>query len=309
MVSHQPTAGGILLVQGDAYGPSGRAPWLDVDWREHQRWVLVDGEPVNTIDLGEGPPLLFVHGLSGSWPNWLEQLPVFASEHRVVAPDLPGFGRSPMPREELSIAGYARLLDGLMGELAIPSAAVIGNSMGGFIASELAIAFPERVQRLVLVSAAGISTHDDARTQRALPRLRRIERVTAMAGAWLASHSDAATRRPRLREAALGLVARHPDRLHAALAAEQLRGAGTPGFLPGLAATIGYEIRERLPEIACPTLVVWGENDRLIAVRDAAVFAELIPDSRLTVFADTGHMAMLERPAAFNELMSEFLAE
>ena len=61
----------------EAYGPSGRAEWLEIDWREHQRWVTYEGPPVNTIELGEGPPVVFVHGLSGSWPNWLEQLPAF----------------------------------------------------------------------------------------------------------------------------------------------------------------------------------------------------------------------------------------
>ena len=74
-------------------------------------------------------------------------------------------------------------------------------------------------------------------------------------------------------------------------------------------AILDYDIRERLPEIACPTLIVWGEKDRLIGVEDADVFAELIPNSRKVVFEDTGHMAMLERPAAFNALLRDFLAE
>lgn len=299
----------VPLADGGRYGPAGRPAWLDVDWREHQRWVVLDGRPVNIVDIGQGPALLFVHGLSGSWPNWLEQLPRLSGDHRVVTLDLPGFGHSPMPAQEISIAGYARLLDALLGELEIASAAVIGNSMGGFIAGELAISFPERVQRLVLVSAAGLSTYADPRTERALPTLRRVDRISAAAGAWLATHSDGTARRRRLREATLGLVVRHPDELPAALAAEQLRGAGKPGFLQALSATIGYDIRARLPEIACPTLVVWGEDDRLISVRDAPLFAELIPDARLVVFADTGHMAMLERPAAFNGLLEEFLAE
>ncbi|MCW3029249.1 MAG: alpha/beta hydrolase fold protein [Solirubrobacterales bacterium] len=264
---------------------------------------------MNTIELGEGPPVVFVHGLSGSWQNWLEQLPVLAREHRVVAMDLPGFGYSPMPREEISIAGYARLLDGLLGELGIAAATVVGNSMGGFIGAELAIAFPQRVERLVLVSAAGLSTHNDPRTVRAMPALLRLQRIIAAGAAWLASKSEEVVRRPRLREATMGLVVRHPSRLPAVLAAEQLRGAGKPGFIPALEALIGYDVRDRLPEIACPTLIVWGDRDRLISVRDADVFAELIPDSRKMIFEDTGHMAMLERPEAFNELLSGFLAE
>jgi pimeloyl-ACP methyl ester carboxylesterase len=281
---------------------------MDVDWREHQRWVVVNGTTVNTITLGAGPPLVFVHGLSGSWQNWLEQLPAFAADHSVVAMDLPGFGHSPMPREPISIAGYARLIDGLLGELGLPAAAVVGNSMGGFVAAELAIAVPERVTSLTLVSAAGISTHADPRTGRALPALRRVDRVAAMMAASLAARSDAATRRPRLRSALLALVASHPAQLPAPLAAELLRGAGKPGFLSALEALHGYEIRERLPRISCPTLIVWGEHDMLIGARDAAVFEELIPDSRLVVFADTGHVAMLERPQAFNALLRDFLA-
>ena len=74
-------------------------------------------------------------------------------------------------------------------------------------------------------------------------------------------------------------------------------------------ALLDYDIRERLPQIACPTLIVWGASDRLITVRDADVFAELIPNSRKVVFEDTGHVSMLERPAAFNALLRDFLAE
>src|SRR5436305_6793609 len=131
MLSDPPTGVRIPAGEAAAYGPVGRAPWLDVDWREHQRWVEVDGRPVNVIELGEGPPLVFVHGLAGSWPNWLEQLPVFAEEHRVLAMDLPGFGHSPMPAMEISMPGYARILDALLEARGIGSAAVVGNSMGG----------------------------------------------------------------------------------------------------------------------------------------------------------------------------------
>jgi pimeloyl-ACP methyl ester carboxylesterase len=292
-----------------AYGPQGRSPWLDVDWRAHQHWTIINDSPINVIELGEGPPLLFIHGLSGSWPNWLEQLPLFGETHRVLAVDLPGFGRSPMPTEPISISGYARTLDALLGAHGIAAAAVVGNSMGGFISAELAINFPQRVERLVLVSAAGLSTYNHPQATRALPRLRRAERLIAAYAGWVAAHSDAVALRPGLRNAALGLVARHPSRLPAALAAEQLRGAGKPGFIQALQANLDYDFRERLGEIACPTLIVWGDRDRVITARDADLFAELIPGSRKVVFEDTGHVAMLERPAEFNALLAEFLSE
>jgi pimeloyl-ACP methyl ester carboxylesterase len=307
-----------------SYGPEGRSSWLDVDWREHQRWVSVAGARLNTIDMGEGPAIVFVHGLSGSWPNWLEQLPVFAGRngdaslrrvspgfgsHRVIAMDLPGFGHSPMPDEPITISAYARILDGLLEKLGVSAATVVGNSMGGFVSAELAIAFPERVERLVLVSAAGISTYRHPGVERIEPYLRRAAPMVAMYTGWTAAQSDWIARRRGLRNLTLGLVTRHPGRLPAALAAEQLRGAGKPGFMQALRANIDYPVRERLPEIACPTLIVWGAEDKVIPVADASVFEELIPGSRKVIFQDTGHLAMLERPASFNKLLDEFIAE
>jgi pimeloyl-ACP methyl ester carboxylesterase len=290
------------------YGPVGRSAWLDVDWRSHQRWVEVGGRQVNVVELGSGPPIVFVHGLSGSWQNWLEQLPVFARDHRAVAFDLPGFGASEMPADEISIAGYARFVDALFDVLSIDSAAVVGNSMGGFIGAELAIRFPARVERLVLVSAAGL-TVEHQRHERGLVVLKTLDRRLAAYAAWLGSKSEALARRPRARRMIFGLVAHRPDLLPAPLIAEQIRGSGKPGFVPALDALTKYPIRDRLPEIACPTLIVWGTEDLLVPVRDADDFARLIPNSRKVVWSRTGHMAMLERPAAFNRLLAAFLAE
>ncbi len=311
-------------VASPPYGPPGHSPWLDVDWRQHQRWIIVNDSPINVIELGEGPPLLLVHGLSGSWPNWLEQIPAFAGRNgdsprsggspgfggrRVIAIDLPGFGQSPMPREPISISGYARTLDALLDALEIDAAAVVGNSMGGFVSAELAINFPQRVERLVLVSPSGLSTYNHRGATRALPSLRRAERIIAAYAGWIAAHADTVARRPGLRNATLGLVTAHPSRLPGPVAAEQVRGAGKPGFLQALQANLDYDFRHRLGEIACPTLIVWGDRDRVITPRDADAYAELIPGSRKVVFEDTGHMAMLERPAAFNALLGDFLDE
>jgi pimeloyl-ACP methyl ester carboxylesterase len=298
-----------LTERHQPYGAEGRSQWLDIDWREHQRWIDVAGAPLNVIDMGEGPAMVFVHGLSGSWPNWLEQLPVFAQEHRVIAMDLPGFGHSPMPHERITISAYARILDGLLETLGVDAATVVGNSMGGFVSAELAIAYPQRVERLVLVSAAGISTYRHRDAERIEPYLRRLAPIVAAYTGWTAAQSDWVSRRRGLRNLTLGMIARHPGRLPAPLAAEQLRGAGKPGFMQALRANIDYPVRERLPEIACPTLIVWGEDDKVITVADASVFEELIPNSRKVIFEDTGHVAMLERPASFNRLVADFIGE
>jgi len=290
------------------YGPAGRSPWLDVDWNEHQRWVAVGGRQANVIDLGSGSPLVFIHGLSGSWQNFLEQLPVFAREHRVIAFDLPGFGESDMPDAKITIRGYGEWVAALLDELGVGTAAVVGNSMGGFIGIELAIRFPQRVERLVLVSAAGLSI-EYLRNERALAVLNALDNRLAAYTGWLATKSDALARRPRARQMIFGIVAAHPDRLPGPLVAEQVRGSGKAGFIPALDALTDYPIRNRLGEIACPVLIVWGANDKLVPARDADEFARLIPNSRKVVWQDTGHVAMLERPAAFNRLLEAFLAE
>ncbi len=304
---------GVSVLPGadrrQSYGPNGHSPWLDVDWRAHQRWVMVGGEPLNVIEMGEGPAIVFVHGLSGSWSNWLEQMPVLAASHRVIAMDLPGFGASPMPREPITISAYARLLEDLLDTLGVSAATLVGNSMGGFVSAELAIAYPQRVERLVVVSPAGVSTYRHRDVERIEPYLRRVAPILATYTGWTATRSDWVARRPGLRNLTLGLVTRHPSRLPAPLAAELMRGAGKPGFMHALRANIDYPLRERLPEIACPTLIVWGDEDKVIPVKDASVFEELIPHSRKVIFEDTGHMAMVERPQTFNELLGEFVAE
>ena len=101
---------------------------------------------------------------------------------------------------------------------------------------------------------------------------------------------------------------KRPDHLSAPLLAEQVRGSGKPGFLDALEALATYRIRDRIPEISAPTLVVWGTHDRLVPVRDADEFARLIPGAEKVVFEDTGHVPQLERPEAFNEKLREFLS-
>jgi pimeloyl-ACP methyl ester carboxylesterase len=294
-------------VRIDAYGPPGRSAWRDVDWRAHQRWVEVDGSPVNLIDLGSGDrTFVFVHGLSGSWQNWLEQLPVFAEHGRALAMDLPGFGASPMPRGPITIAGYGRTIDAVLERASVTGPVVlVGNSMGGFIGAEMGLSFPQRLEQLVLVSAAGL-TIEHQRNDLALRGLYRLDELLALYGAAVAQRSGWLVRRPRGRAALLNVVATHPARLDPAFVAEQLKGSGKPGFVPALDALTDYPIRERLGEIACPTLIVWGDRDQLVPARDAYEFERLIPDSRVVMYEDTGHCAMFERPAHFNELVLDF---
>jgi pimeloyl-ACP methyl ester carboxylesterase len=280
---------------------------MDIDWREHQRWVQVAGAPVNVIDSGEGDAIVFIHGLSGAWVNWLENIPHFARSHRVIAMDLPGFGHSPMPVDRISISGYARIVDELLDTLGIERAVIVGNSMGGFIGAEVALQFATRVEKLVLVSAAGLSI-DHQPNEPVLRVLDRLDNLLIFTGGWTATRSETLSRRPRMRRQIMRLVADRPELLPAPLIAEQVKGSGKPGFVPALDALTDYPIRDRLGEIECPVLVVWGEEDRLVPVRDAYEFGRLISDVQVEVWPGTGHVAMLERPAAFNALVERFIA-
>jgi pimeloyl-ACP methyl ester carboxylesterase len=301
-----PTRPGHARRAGDDYGVSDTPDWRGVDWPGVQHRASIRGSEVNYVDIGDDRsqhPIVFIHGLGGQWQNFLENIPRFAQERRVVAPDLPGFGASEMPSEKITIGFYARVVAELLDRLELGPCVVVGNSMGGYVSAELAIQRPELVERLVLVAAAGVSQMDVAK-QPVIAAAKAIALATTMDAARL----RATARRPRLRHAALAFVARHPAGLKSDLAFEGfMSGTGRPGFEPALRANLEYDFRERLPDIGCPTLVVWGENDLIIPVRDADKFVELIEGSRKLVMKDTGHVSMAERPVTFNQELEEFL--
>jgi pimeloyl-ACP methyl ester carboxylesterase len=298
---------GIVRAGADpSYADGDDSTWMSVDWPSLSRDMEIDGALVHVVDTGgeDKPPLLFLHGLGGVWQNWLLNIPAFMATHRCVAFDLPGFGESEMPEGELSINRFARTADAVCDQLGVDGPVVIGNSMGGFAGAELAISFPTRVDKLVLVSAAGLSTEYVAR-EPVLVLGRAFAAVTANAGA----AGDALLRRKRLRRVILQAVVRYPERLSVPLATELARGAGSPGFNGAFRELLSYSFRDKLEQIKVPTLIVWGRNDILVPVDDAATFEHLIGENaHHVIFEDTGHLPMLERPRRFNALLSGFLA-
>jgi pimeloyl-ACP methyl ester carboxylesterase len=293
----------------DDYGQTATPDWRDTDWLRELKTIEIDGIPFNYVDIGSGDrePVVFVHGLGGQWQNWLENIPRLAESRRVVAMDLPGFGLTPEAEddEKITITRYGRWVNALADRLELGKVDLVGNSMGGYIAAEVAIQFPERVSQLVLVSAAGISSAEVA----PMPILT-VGRVAAA----LASNSVTRYRRlaarPVTRHVSLALVARHPRLLKADLAYEGFfKGGGKPGFGDALRASLDYDFRDRLPDVKVPTLIVWGEKDSIIPTRDADEFERLIEDSRKVVMKDTGHIPMAERPQAFNDVLVGFFEE
>jgi len=288
----------------DPYGDPDPA-WLKIDWQRHLRTIEVEGAQINYAEIGSGPAIVFVHGLGGCWQNWLENMPRMAElGYRAIALDLPGFGASPMPPWEISVPGYGRLLGDFRAALDVAACTLVGNSMGGFIAAEVAAGEPGWIDRLVLVSAAGIS-HATMRRGPVIagarvsvatnPLLRRIDLVSM--------------RRPGLRQVAFGKVMRHPERLPRQLLIEFMAPAlGAPAFMPAIAALTGYDLLDRLRRIRVPTLVVWGRDDLVVPAADAAGYVERIAGAELVVFDDCGHVPMAERPTRFNRLLARFCA-
>lgn len=291
----------------DQYGATAQPDWRGIDWREHLGELEIGGSRVNYVDIGSGdsgPPVVFVHGLGGAWQNWLENLPRVAQDRRVLALDLPGFGRSEMPTRHISIPSYGRCVNEFCQKLGLDEVVLVGNSMGGFVSAETVIQFPSRVERLVLVSAAGISITNLYRRP-----AQTWGRLAAVLGTYGATHSDAVVTRRHVRQLALGFVMRHPTRLRADLCWEQVHAAGSEGFRDALDALLDYDFRPLLSDIGCPTLIVWGKEDMLVPVEDADEFERVIPTARKLLMDDTGHVPMLERPVAFNDSLIEFLAE
>ncbi len=299
---------GLMRPGPDAtYADGDDAAWMAVDWPRLTRTVAIGSHEINVVDTGGGderPVLVLLHGLSGRWQNWLLTMPAFMATHRCIAPDLPGFGGSSMPSDGISIRGYARLVEQLCDAVGVSRATFGGSSMGGFVAAELALSSPARVEKLVLVSAAGLSIEYVRREP-----LLAAARVLSVTGTRSLPYSERIISRPRLRRAALQMFIRYPERLSSPLAWELMQGSGKPGFVHALDALTRYSFRDRLPEIRVPVLIVWGENDLLVPVGDAARFeCRIGANAQRVIFEDTGHAPMIERPSRFNEVLAGFLA-
>jgi len=270
------------------------------------RTVNVGGDTVSYVEVGSGETVLAIHGLGGNWTVWLENLTTIARDHRVIAVDLPGFGRSAPSSDGIAIPGYSRLLLQLLRELAIDQAVLMGSSLGGWIAADIALRAPERVSALVLVDAGGVVP----------TRLERFKALAIMEGAArLAPYAPrfraAVASRRQLRSLALRYTFSRPSDVAADLVYMALPAAPDPGFSAALlAAKRSWSDAwcDMLTEIVCPTLIVWGDHDSLLPLRHAREYARRIVGSQLRVISGAGHLPMLERPTEFNGRVLAFLA-
>jgi len=266
------------------------------------RVANVNGVGVRYVRSGQGPPLVLVHGLAASVYSWSEVLAELAKRHDVVAVDLPGFGGSEMP-PDLTFAAYPPTVLGLMDQLGLARASLVGNSMGGAAAAAIAADHPDRVERLVLIDSAGLNLAPKDR-----PAVLRL--VGALPGAVL----ERLPVRRALTRLALPQVFFDPrlvteERFEEYLAPLLRRGAVVS--LSSLLSTPhadAAQFQALLRRIRAPTLILWGREDRWIPVAQADRFAAAIPNARLTILAGCGHLPQEERPLETAALVASFLA-
>jgi pimeloyl-ACP methyl ester carboxylesterase len=272
--------------------------------------IHVDGLPTRYLTAGEsGPPLVLLHGVGGNAFDWRWVMPALARSNRVYAPDLPGSGWSYKPEDaDYSPGFFERFVDEFMDALGIERAAVVGNSLGGLVALRLALSEPERVTALGLIAGAGLG-------RRVSPALRSLSLpgYGGLSAAWGKTRPGAAQR--ALGRA--GLVFARPRRAPREWLKEQYRLARLPGFLRAQLATVRTQVGlrgqrevllDRLPDLQrTPTLVLWGERDRVLPASQAHEAISRIPNGFLEVFPDCGHLPQVEHTERFAPILERFL--
>jgi pimeloyl-ACP methyl ester carboxylesterase len=252
---------------------------------------------------GNGPALLLLHGLGGNWQSWLANIGPLALQHRVVAMDLPGFGCSETLAGPVTMEHLADPVVELMDALAIETATLVGNSMGGLLTIEAAVRHPHRVERAVLVCSGGMPLTAWRYRAVILPLFSGLNRALRVARL-----RRALLRNPRAREALAAWIVHDPHGVDPQRLVAALDGLGARGFGATLRGGRAYDARARAHKVGCPTLILWGRRDRLLPPSMGVQLHELIPGSKLFVWEDSGHCPMIEHPDRFDDLLSGFIS-
>jgi pimeloyl-ACP methyl ester carboxylesterase len=265
----------------------------------HEFWYL---------DSGDGPAVMFIHGLTSSHRNWTHLVEKLNTDHRVLAPDLFGHGASDKLMGDYSLGAHAATLRDLLDQLDIERVTLVGHSFGGGIAMQFCYLFPERVERLVLVSSGGLG--------RSVSPLLRAATVPGagwvlpvIASGWVRERVEAVGRALTSRGWRASSDTTEIWRGFTSLADADSRRAflaTTRGVIDPGGQTVSA--RDHLPlAIEIPTLVVWGTKDRMIPAWHATTAHQVIADSRVVLFEGAGHFPHLDEPERFAQLVSDFI--
>lgn len=277
-----------------------------------ERWIDVDGLRVHYLSAGTaGSPVVLLHGggLDSARLTYGPTIQDFAREHRVFAPDWPGFGESQAPPTNWDLPRYEVFLRHFLGRLGLERVSLIGLSLGGALALGLALHHPERVERLVLVDSYGLGRGvPGGIAGYALVHLPFVNELT-----WrLLGRSRYLVRK------SLEAVFANPRSVDGDLVEQAFRLAQRPGAGHAWQAIQESEVQlsgvrtnylDQLPRLTVPTLILHGAADRVVPVAWAQRAHELIPASRLVVVPDAGHWLPRERPTDFVNSTRDFLKD
>lgn len=271
-----------------------RKPAESQDAVSTDKWATVYGQKIHYIEAGSGPVVILVHGLGGDVSNWAPTIGPLSQKYRVIALDQIGFGKSDKPLINYRVGTLVDFLDGFYKQLGITRASLVGNSLGGWTVAAYALAHPDKVDRLVLVDAAGFAITGDLD-----PRV-----VNGL--------------NPSTRDAikqVMGLVFYNKELFASDAALDAF-------FARKMSAGDGYTIQRfidsivrgedtldnKLSAIKKPTLVVWGREDGLTPLALGERFKKEISGSELLVIEKCGHVPQLERAVEFNNGLIKFLS-
>lgn len=255
--------------------------------------ISVFGQKIHYLEAGSGPTVILLHGLGGSTQNWMFTVGPLAEKYHVLVPDQIGFGKSDKPTTNYRIRTYVDFLDQFCKQLKIDRVTLVGNSLGGWIAAAFTIAFPTRVERLVLVDSTGYAppANFDYQSLYALnPATKEGMRALAAKVFYSKTYSSDA----------------FVDQILA-----QRMSAGDGYTINMLIESV---IRKEdfldggMQSIKQPTLIIWGREDGLTPLNDGERFKKEIPNSKLVVIEQCGHAPQVEKAAEFNAAVLKFLA-
>lgn len=244
-------------------------------------WPYLQGGPA------DGDVVVMLHGFGGDKDNWPLYARYFTKRFRVIAPDLPGFGRN-VRDPELHYGGTAQTarLHAFFTELGLEKIHLAGNSMGGFIALNYALTYPDELKTLTLIDNAGVTSIQKSELEIAIEDGKNPLVATSLQDFDRLLDFIMYKRVPSpkfMMKAMLAIQVRYHDLLDAI-------------FWQITDEALGKPLTDRLGEVAMPTLVIWGRHDRLIDVSCAEVMAAAIPDNRVVILEDVGHVPMIESP-------------
>ena len=254
---------------------------------------------LDTVDLaydeaGHGPPLLLLHGLGSSRFDWALQLPAFVPEFRTVAVDLRGHGQSPKPKGPYRIAQFAADVALLLMRLDARPAHIVALSLGGAVAQQLALDYPELVRSLVLVNT--VSNFVSAEWRQRMLGLKRF------AGVYLQGMDKVAV---DVADRLFPMLEQTPLRTEAVV---RIASNDPQAYRASLWAIARFNTTFLLELITCPTLIIAGEQDTTVSLAAKQILAQGIPNSRTVIIPNSGHATPIDQPEAFNRAVLEFLS-